>query len=108
MCPNLDIARKLARQVIEKGIGASVHLIRGIETYYHWNGELCEDQEIILLASLSQKHWEAFQEQVRKSHPYDHPVVFALPINQCPDSFAQWVKERSTGVPYHVTSHKTH
>ncbi len=107
-CPNLDVARKIARHVVEQGLVACVNLIRGIESYYHWNGEMCEDQEVILLAKMVKEHWKAFAEAVAKLHPYECPAILALPVDQCIDSFAQWVSEHSAAVPYHGSPRKTH
>jgi periplasmic divalent cation tolerance protein len=107
-CPNLDVARKIAQHLVKNKVVACVNLIRGIETYYHWNEELCEDHEIILLAKFPNHLWETFQEQICALHPYECPAVFALPMAKCRKPFAQWIKESLLGGTGHEATLKTH
>lgn len=107
-CPNLEVARSIARQVIETGLVACVNVMRGVETYYQWNGEMCEDPEVILLSTMVKAHWQAFEELVSKLHPYECPAIFALPIDPHTEPFGQWVSNQSMGLASYGSGHKAH
>ncbi|XP_055002551.1 protein CutA homolog isoform X3 [Sorex araneus] len=48
-CPNEQIARDMARAVLDKKLAASVNILPKTASLYFWNGELEEATEILLL-----------------------------------------------------------
>ncbi|XP_015426121.1 PREDICTED: protein CutA homolog isoform X2 [Myotis davidii] len=48
-CPNEQIARDIARAILDKKLAASVNILPKASSLYFWNGEIEEATEILLL-----------------------------------------------------------
>ncbi|XP_059958292.1 protein CutA homolog isoform X3 [Mesoplodon densirostris] len=48
-CPNEQIARDIARAILDKKLTASVNILPKAYSLYYWNGEIEEATEILLL-----------------------------------------------------------
>ena len=47
--PNLDLARKIGREVVEKKQAACANILPQMESIYSWQGEICEGNEAVLI-----------------------------------------------------------
>ncbi|ERE71174.1 putative protein CutA like protein [Cricetulus griseus] len=48
-CPNEQIARDIARAILDKKLAASVNILPKTSSLYFWKGEIEESTEILLL-----------------------------------------------------------
>ncbi|XP_052501258.1 protein CutA homolog isoform X3 [Budorcas taxicolor] len=48
-CPNEQIARDIARAILDKKLAASVNILPKASSLYYWNGEIEEATEVLLL-----------------------------------------------------------
>ncbi|XP_069429925.1 uncharacterized protein [Ovis canadensis] len=48
-CPNEQIARDIARAILDKKLAASVNILPKASSLYYWNGEIEEAAEVLLL-----------------------------------------------------------
>ena len=44
-----DSARKLATSLVEEELAACVNIIEQVTSIYRWQGELCKDEEFLLI-----------------------------------------------------------
>ncbi|XP_065067778.1 protein CutA homolog [Rhopilema esculentum] len=51
-CPNEDVAKKIARGLVEKKLAACVNVIPRVTSIYVWQGSVEEDSEILLRQEL--------------------------------------------------------
>jgi periplasmic divalent cation tolerance protein len=78
-CPRQD-AKRIAREIIEKRLAACIQILPAIESVYHWKGEICEDEEALLLIKTDASILDALTAQIVALHPYTVPEVIAVPI----------------------------
>uniref|UniRef100_UPI00398F2407 protein CutA homolog isoform X1 n=2 Tax=Pristiophorus japonicus TaxID=55135 RepID=UPI00398F2407 len=50
-CPNMDVAKDIARGVVKKKLAACVNIIPQITSVYEWKGNIEEDSEVLLVSS---------------------------------------------------------
>ena len=55
--PNIEAAKGLARALVEMNLAACVQLTGGIQSIYRWEGEICEEQEVLLSAKTTESKW---------------------------------------------------
>ncbi|XP_074632815.1 protein CutA homolog isoform X1 [Acropora palmata] len=48
-CPNTDVAKKIARGLVQKKIAACVNIIPGITSVYTWEDKVEEDAEVLMM-----------------------------------------------------------
>ena len=76
--PDMEVARGLARALVEEGLAACANLVPGVTSVYRWEGELCEDAEVLLVVKAPAERLEALAARVDALHPYDVPELVAL------------------------------
>jgi periplasmic divalent cation tolerance protein len=86
-----DAAAELARGLVEAKLAACVNLIPNVRSFYRWQGELQDDQEVQLLIKTRAEHFDALSGWIREHHPYDEPEILALPITAGSGSYLQWL-----------------
>lgn len=93
--PNLDTARALARRLVGEGLAACVNILPGVHSIYRWQGQLEETSEVTVLVKTMRSRYDALEEAIRTSHPYDLPEVIALPIAAGLPAYLAWLEDET-------------
>ena len=86
-----EIARKLARSIIEAHLAACVNIIPGVRSIYEWQSTIHEDNELILMIKTRRESVPQLIEFVKKNHPYDVPELIELPIQRGNPDYLKWI-----------------
>lgn len=88
-CPSLDVAREIAKAVIERRLASCANLIES-ESVYRWNGALQCENEVVVVAKTTQERSSALREALIAVHPYEIPCIshWSVAVNL---PFADWV-----------------
>ena len=84
-------AQQLASDLLAKSLAACVQIDGPIESHYHWNGKLNQDDEFRLLIKTTVGSWPKLQRYLESSHPYDEPEIILIPINDASPGYRNWV-----------------
>ncbi len=90
--PSREEARTLARALVEARLAASVNVLPEIESFYWWEGALCEGREALLLAKTRGALVEPLVDFVKARHAYVCPCVFATPIAAGNPHYLAWIE----------------
>ena len=93
---DIDKAKMLAHQVVEKHLVACCNIIPGVTSIYRWEGELSEDQECLLIMKTSNSQYQQLEEFIRHHHPYDIPELIALPVTTGLEEYLSWVTKETS------------
>lgn len=91
-------ARSMARRVVEQGLAACVQIAR-IDSVYRWEGALQEAAEWQLSCKVAPAQAPALWQALLAMHPYDVPMLYALPVAQVHQPYAQWVAQAGLQAP---------
>lgn len=97
-CPDEDCARELARIIVTARQAACVSLIPGLRSLYRWQGEMCEDQEVLLMIKTNAASFAALEQLILQHHPYQVPEVLAVAAEAGHPSYLQWVSAQCAPV----------
>ena len=86
-------ADRIADCLVNERLVACVNILPPIQSVYRWQGEVCRDDEIALLAKTTSDRFEAVRTKVRELHSYDAPCVVAWPLAECDEAYANWLRE---------------
>ena len=89
--PDIEVAKALARRLIDANLAACVQLQPGMQSIYQWEGRICEEQEVVLVAKTAAGRWTAISDYIKQNHPYDVPEIIAQPITHSDPDYARWV-----------------
>lgn len=91
--PNEDVARNLAKQLIENRLAACVNIVKTIESIYEWKGVVEQDQESMLIIKTHSKKSDDLIKFVEKNHPYDCPEVITVKVDSGSKKYLDWIHE---------------
>ncbi len=89
--PTEEDAVKIARHLVEKRLAACVNIVPGIRSIYTWEGEVCDEGEVLLVVKSRTELFARVAEAVGGRHPYTVPEIIALPIVTGSESYMDWI-----------------
>ena len=88
--------RKISRVLVEEQAVACVNLLPGIRSIFQWEGEVKEEQEVLLVAKTVSGAFERVTSLVRANHSYDVPEIIALSIQDGFSEYMTWVRKTTS------------
>jgi periplasmic divalent cation tolerance protein len=86
-------ADALARALVEARVAACVNQLPGLRSTYRWKGEICTDEECLLMIKFPAAGFEALRAAVLAHHPYELPEVIEVKIDRGHLPYLDWVIE---------------
>ena len=94
--PEIEIARRIARQLVTENFAACANIVPAVESIYRWQDKIEDAQETHVFFKTTVARYPAFQERLRALHPYEVPEIIGLPISAGLPEYLQWVRDGST------------
>ena len=88
---NDDEGRRLARALVERRLAACVNVVPGVRSVYVWQGEVCDEAEVLLVAKTRRERACDLARAIRELHSYDVPEIVALPAAFVDSDYAAWL-----------------
>ena len=95
--PTTDDGRKIAQTLVREKLAACVNILPGITSIYTWDGETCEDDEVLLIIKTRADLFETLSAAVQVVHPYDVPEVIATPLTDGAPDYLHWIDQVTQG-----------
>ncbi len=89
--PNADEAKSISRLLIRKKLAACCNVIPGIISIYRWEGEVQEENEVLLLIKTSLKKYDQVEKEIKMIHSYSIPEIIATPVVQASQAYLDWI-----------------
>ncbi len=94
-CPSAEAGQKITDALIGKRLAACVNLIPGLRSTYRWKGEICRDDEVLLLIKTRSAQFERLKAAILKLHPYELPEVIAVPVMAGHTPYLDWIRDNT-------------
>lgn len=91
--PSSDVGRDVARALLDRKLAACVNILPPMTSLYGWQGELCVDEEVLLIIKTTTRAIKELTAVVQDLHPYDVPEIIALPVAAGSEEYLGWVDE---------------
>jgi periplasmic divalent cation tolerance protein len=91
--PTCDDGHAIARALVREKLAACVNILPGIRSIYTWEGEVCEDEEVLLIIKTRAKNFEDLSALVKEVHPYDVPEVIAMSLIAGAPDYLNWIDQ---------------
>ena len=88
-------AKNIAKAIIEKKLAACANIIEGITSIYEWEGEICTEEECLMIIKTKKKIFSRIKEEIVSLHPYEVPEIISLPITEGLESYLSWVDKNT-------------
>lgn len=91
---NRDEAVKIGNALVGEKLAACVNIIDGMTSIYRWKGEICTDNETVLIAKTSEENFTRLSNRVKELHSYECPCIVSLPITNGHAPYLEWLAEQ--------------
>ncbi|MFN0200575.1 MAG: divalent-cation tolerance protein CutA [Bacteroidia bacterium] len=95
-CASFEEAKNIGRELVEKRLVACVNLLPNMTSFYHWEGKIVEDSEVVLIAKTTSDKFEEIVSLVKSLHSYEVPCIVAYPIEKGEENYLAWIKNEVT------------
>ncbi|WP_237153741.1 divalent-cation tolerance protein CutA [Oryzibacter oryziterrae] len=96
-CPDLDVAKKIGRLVVDRRLAACANIVPGVFSIYRWMGEVNEDEEVLLSLKTRDEFVESLFTAIVANHPYQQPAIEVLGVEAAGRGVAAWIKAETGG-----------
>ena len=79
------------RALVEERLAACGHLVEPVRSIYRWQGELHDENEVLVLLKTRAEHLERLKLRILEVHPYEVPEVLAVPIESGYQPYLDWL-----------------
>jgi periplasmic divalent cation tolerance protein len=84
-------AENIAKLLVEEKLVACVNIIPQIKSIYWWEGKICTDEEVMLIAKTKQSLFTAVMDRVKSLHSYEVPEIISFPISEGSPEYLNWI-----------------
>lgn len=89
----------IGRTLVEERLVACVGIVPRIRSIYRWKGEICDEEEHLLVMKTQSGLFPAVQSRVRQIHSYEVPEIVMYSVEAGLPEYLDWVLENTGVVP---------
>ncbi len=93
--PDVEVARRIARALVDGGLAACVNVLPGVASIYRWKGAVEEASEVLLVIKSVRSRLAELETAVARLHPYDVPEFVALDPIHVAAPYLAWLVAQS-------------
>ena len=90
--PEKESAKETAKMLISRQLAACVQMFP-IESAYLWKGEVCEDNEVMLLIKSKTALFDGIADVIKVIHPYEVAEIVQIPITDGLPEYLRWIDD---------------
>lgn len=94
-CGSLDEAKHIAKSIVTERLAACANMLPGMTSIYQWKGELCEDQEVVLIFKTERDAFSALEKRIKELHSYETPCIVAMDVTLGSSEYLRWIFEET-------------
>lgn len=91
--PNREVGLDIANTLVSQKLAACVNIVPELTSIYTWKGEICNDQELLLIIKTKSNLYTTIEETIKKIHPYEVAEIISLPITCGSHDYLQWIED---------------
>jgi periplasmic divalent cation tolerance protein len=95
--PDEACANRIALRLVDDGNAACVNVLRGMTSFYRWQGAVEHSEECVLIVKCARAAAARARQTILEMHPHEIPAIAGLPVDPSSSSpaFLAWVQENS-------------
>ena len=93
--PNEEEASKISRTVVEERLAACVNIIKSVRSIYRWQGQIEDEQEVLMIIKTRRTLFERLQGRVKELHSYSVPEIIGVPVTEGSEEYLNWLGQET-------------
>lgn len=86
-------AQTLADSLLEEHLAACVSICSGVQSTYRWRGQICQDEECLLIIKSDRRLWLRLEQRVKALHKAEVPEIVMLKIEAGHVPYLHWLAD---------------
>lgn len=91
-CANEKEADAIAQTLLEKRLIVCAKKLP-ISSSFLWKGSISAGDEVLLIMDTVDENFDAIEQEVRKLHSYETPVLLSVPVSRGSKGVEEWMEE---------------
>lgn len=96
-CPNQEVGSSLAKLLVDQELAACVQVLPPMRSVYRWKGEVCMDEEVLLIIKTAAHLTEDVRKTVEANHPYEVPEFVTVQASEVSEKYGSWLQANVRG-----------
>jgi periplasmic divalent cation tolerance protein len=88
---NPDEATLIAGTLVEERLAACATMMPGVQSIYHWEGQIETSSETLLLLKTAAEHLPALEARLHELHSYQIPEFLVLEVAAGSHAYLEWL-----------------
>ena len=84
-------ARQIAKSLLQQKLVACVNISAKSLSLYHWQGEIAEDHEFLMLMKTNSQKIRELKRKLQEIHPYEVPEFIVLDVVDGATDYLSWI-----------------
>ena len=95
-CGSAEESRAIARHLVQNQLAAGVQIVP-IESVYTWEGEVVEDDEVLLICKTRRDRYREIESSVRGMHSYEVAPIYMIEMSEGNRPYLDWIDDATAG-----------
>lgn len=91
-------AERIGRALVEERLAGCATSLPGVQSIYHWRGEIETDSETLLLLKTEIGKLDALHTRLLALHSYETPEFLVLSVEAASQGYREWLRASLAGV----------
>lgn len=87
-------AKPVIDEIIKCKLAACVQEIR-IKSHYTWKGEVCHEDEVLVLIKTRKELYPELESKLQEIHPYETPEILYVDVESGSAAYLAWIDEQT-------------
>ena len=88
--PSFEEAEKISRIILDEQLASCIQF-QQINSRYFWQGQFCQEQEILISIKTTANFFDQICQIIQKNHSYQIPQIIAKKIDFCEKKYLDWL-----------------
>jgi len=90
--PDMEVAERVARALIESGLAACVQLNPGVTSLYKWDGVMQKESEVLVSIKSVAHKFPQLELVIKENHPYKVPEIISISASDVSGDYLKWMR----------------
>lgn len=91
-CPSQEVGSALAKLLVDRELAACVQVLPPMQSVYRWKGEVCIDEEVLLVIKTTSDLKDEVRKAVEENHPYEVPEFVVIDASDVSEKYEAWLR----------------